>query len=62
MPARTGKAYMSGLRDRAAEIYIGGERVKDVTTHPAFRNAIILYDLYDREPMTYWVREFLAQA
>jgi 4-hydroxyphenylacetate 3-monooxygenase len=26
-----------------------------------FRNALILYGLYDREPMTRWVREFLEQ-
>jgi hypothetical protein len=27
----------------------------------SFRNALILYSLYDREPMTNWVREFLEQ-
>ena len=27
----------------------------------SFRNAIILYDLYDREPMTRRVQEFLEQ-
>jgi 4-hydroxyphenylacetate 3-monooxygenase len=27
----------------------------------SFRNAIILYSLYDREPMTNWVREFLEE-
>jgi 4-hydroxyphenylacetate 3-monooxygenase len=27
----------------------------------SFRNALILYDLYNREPMTHWVREFLEQ-
>jgi 4-hydroxyphenylacetate 3-monooxygenase len=27
----------------------------------SFRNAIILANLYDREPMTHWVREFLEQ-
>ena len=34
----TGKEYLESLRD-GREIYIYGERVKDVTTHPAFRNA-----------------------
>lgn len=33
-----GKAYLESLRD-GREVYIYGERVKDVTTHPAFRNA-----------------------
>jgi 4-hydroxyphenylacetate 3-monooxygenase len=34
----TGKEYLESLRD-GREIYIYGERVPDVTTHPAFRNA-----------------------
>jgi 4-hydroxyphenylacetate 3-monooxygenase len=34
----TGKEYLESLRD-GREIFIYGERVKDVTTHPAFRNA-----------------------
>ena len=32
-----GAEYLESLRD-GREIYIYGERVKDVTTHPAFRN------------------------
>ena len=36
MPARTGAEYINGLRDRAADIYIEGEKVNDVTRHPAF--------------------------
>lgn len=40
MPARTGEQFISGLKERPAEVYIRGERVKDVTTHPAFRNGI----------------------
>jgi 4-hydroxyphenylacetate 3-monooxygenase len=48
MPARTGEAYITGLREQAAEIYSGGERVKDVTTHPAFRNGVRpIASLYD---------------
>ena len=27
----------------------------------SFRNALILANLYNREPMTHWVREFLEQ-
>src|SRR3954467_9553108 len=34
----TGTEYLESLRD-GREIYIYGERVADVTTHPAFRNA-----------------------
>lgn len=34
----TGSEYLDSLKD-TREIYIHGERVKDVTTHPAFRNS-----------------------
>ena len=34
----TGEEYLESLRD-GREIWIDGERVADVTTHPAFRNA-----------------------
>jgi 4-hydroxyphenylacetate 3-monooxygenase len=34
----TGKEYLASLKD-GREVYIYGERVDDVTTHPAFRNA-----------------------
>ena len=34
----TGAEYLTSLRD-GREVYIYGERVEDVTTHPAFRNA-----------------------
>ena len=39
-PARpfTGAEYLASLKD-GREVYIYGERVDDVTTHPAFRNA-----------------------
>ena len=43
----TGKEYLESLRD-GREVYIYGERVKDVTTHPAFRNAArTIARLYD---------------
>lgn len=35
----TGDEYIESLRD-GREVYIYGERVDDVTTHPAFRNSI----------------------
>ena len=43
----TGAEYLESLRD-GREIYIYGERVDDVTTHPAFRNAArSIAKLYD---------------
>ena len=48
MPARTGRQYLTGLREQEREVWIGGERVKDVTKHPAFRNtARMVARLYD---------------
>src|SRR5262249_18194015 len=43
----TGKEFLESLRD-GREIWIYGQRVPDVTTHPAFRNpARMLARLYD---------------
>ncbi|MBN8929408.1 MAG: Pyoverdin chromophore biosynthetic protein pvcC [Rhodospirillales bacterium] len=43
----TGAEYIQSLRD-GREVYIDGERVADVTTHPAFRNAVrSIARLYD---------------
>src|SRR5881397_3010120 len=43
----TGAQFLESLRD-AREVWIYGERVKDVTTHSAFRNpARMLARLYD---------------
>jgi 4-hydroxyphenylacetate 3-monooxygenase len=61
MPARTGKQYITGLKERPREVWIDGERVQDVTTHPALRNGVrsvaALYDMQHdpalREEMTY---------
>jgi len=35
---RAGNDYLTAIRD-GRKIYIGSELVRDVTTHPAFRNA-----------------------
>ena len=44
----TGDEFLESIRD-GREIYIHGERVKDVTTHPAFRNsARMVARWYDR--------------
>src|SRR6266446_2032649 len=48
----TGAQYLESLRD-GREIWLNGERVQDVTTHPAFRNgARSVARLYDalRDP------------
>jgi aromatic ring hydroxylase len=43
----TGEEYIAGIRD-GREVYLYGERVKDVTTHPAFRNSVrMTARLYD---------------
>ena len=39
MGARTGAQYIADLKKMQREIWIGGERVDDVTTHPATRMA-----------------------
>lgn len=43
----TGQEYLQSLKD-GREVWIYGERVRDVTTHPAFRNsAVSISKLYD---------------
>jgi 4-hydroxyphenylacetate 3-monooxygenase len=37
--SRTGQEYIDGLRD-GRRVFIEGEEVNDVTTHPAFRGAV----------------------
>src|SRR5713226_9237289 len=61
MPARTGKQYLAGLREQEREVWLGGERVKDPTTHPGLSNGAraiaALYDMQHdpklRDEMTY---------
>ena len=61
MPARTGQEYINGLKEHPREVWIDGERVEDVTTHPALRNGVksvaALYDMQHdpelREEMNY---------
>ncbi len=61
MSARTGREYLEGLRSQEREVWLGGERVKDVTTHPGLRHGAeaiaALYDMQHdhalREAMTY---------
>src|SRR5215469_13379975 len=61
MPARTGRQYLNGLREQDREVWLEGERVRDVTSHPGLRNgARAIASLYDqqsdpklRDAMTY---------
>ena len=49
MPVRTGEEYLQGLRERPPEVWVGGQRVRDVTSHPGFangaRSVAALYDM-----------------
>jgi 4-hydroxyphenylacetate 3-monooxygenase len=55
MPARTGQQYLTGLREQGREVWLAGERVKDVTTHPGLANGAraiaALYDLQCEDRM-----------
>ena len=48
MPARTGKEFLQGLKDDR-RVWVGGERVRDIASHPAFagaaRSVAALFDL-----------------
>ncbi|RST74288.1 4-hydroxyphenylacetate 3-monooxygenase, oxygenase component [Siminovitchia acidinfaciens] len=54
MPAKTGKEYLERLQKANNNIYIHGERVDDVTEHPAFqgvtKSMARLYDLQYEKP------------
>jgi anthranilate 3-monooxygenase (FAD)/4-hydroxyphenylacetate 3-monooxygenase len=49
MGARTGRQYRENLRRHPREVWLKGQRVDDVTAHPAFRSSVdqiaALYDL-----------------
>ena len=53
MGIRSGKEFVESLRDERT-VYVGGARVKDVTTHPPFQGVIAtlasLYDLQHERP------------
>ncbi|WP_171038053.1 4-hydroxyphenylacetate 3-hydroxylase family protein [Aquibacillus sediminis] len=56
MPARTGAQYLESLRNDKREIWLNGEKVENVTTHPQFEGAAQsiahLYDLQHQHPET----------
>ncbi|WP_413299781.1 4-hydroxyphenylacetate 3-hydroxylase N-terminal domain-containing protein [Bacillus sp. 1P10SD] len=44
----TGEEYLESIRNQSREVWLYGEKVKDVTSHPAFRNsARMIARLYD---------------
>jgi 4-hydroxyphenylacetate 3-monooxygenase len=61
MPARTGQQYIDGLKAQQREVWLNGERVRDVTTHPGLAGGVrAIAHLYDmqhdpalREVMTF---------
>src|SRR5215813_14139585 len=61
MAARTGEQYIKGLQRQEREVWLGGERVKDVTTPPGLANGVrAIASLYEmqhdpelRDEMTY---------
>ena len=59
MGARTGAEYLARLREAGAEVWLHGERVEDVTSHPAMRNVArsiaALFDMQHayKDEMTY---------
>jgi 4-hydroxyphenylacetate 3-monooxygenase len=54
MGARSGNNYLSALRRLKAEVWLGGQRVDDPTTHPALvhcaRSVASLYDMQMEHP------------
>lgn len=43
MPARTGNEFLRQLHENQGEVWIDGERVRDVTTHPALSPGLGCY-------------------
>ena len=60
MPARTGQQYIEGLRAQEREVWLGGERVKDVTKHPGLAGGVrAIAHLYDMQHAPE-LREFMT--
>jgi len=65
MPARTGQQYIEGLRAQEREVWLGGERVRDVTRHPGLANgARAIARLYDmqHDPMLSEIMTFASPS
>src|SRR5699024_1755192 len=54
MGAKTGQQYINRLKEAHNNVYIHGERVDDVTEHPAFKRVVQsmakLYDIQHEKP------------
>jgi 4-hydroxyphenylacetate 3-monooxygenase len=60
MGARTGSQFLKGLRKTRREIWVDGERIDDVTTHPKLKGgAESLAAMFDRQHA--WAAECLYQ-
>jgi hypothetical protein len=60
MGARTGEEFLKGLRARKRELWLGDERVDDVTEHPALAGAARA--LGSARPLDYALRGVLVLA
>jgi len=50
MGARTGEQFLNGLRKTSRTVWVGGERIDDVTSHPALAQAAhTLAGVFDRQ-------------
>src|SRR5262245_15655187 len=50
MAGRTGAEYIKGLQAQECEVWLRGERVKDVTTHPGLANGVRgIASLYEQQ-------------
>jgi len=50
MAVRNGQQFIAGLRERPRDVWVRGQRVEDVTTHPALRQSVAqLARLYDMQ-------------
>ena len=53
MGARTGQQFLDGLRKTPRQLWLGDERIGDVTQHPALAGAArTLAEVFDRQHRT----------
>ena len=66
MPAHNGRQYLDGLRAQERVVYLGGERVRDVTTHPGLasgaRAVAALYDMQHEPALAAEIRRYLRRS
>ena len=64
MPAHTGQEYVTGIKERPREVWIDGERVdyERVFGGTPVRNAMTLFNAYDKKPSRQRVRGFLESG